>query len=220
MKPIGIFGGTFDPVHFGHLRAALELLQDLGLQEIRFVPCRVPPHRAPPVASPEQRLRMLQAALHGAPGLTIDTRELQRHGPSYSVDTLQALRAELRTMPLCLILGLDAFRGICDWHRWEELPELAHLVIAHRPGVAQPEGRSGELLAAHRVEDPAALCERPAGHMLLWPVTQLEISASAIRALVGAGKSPRWLMPDAVCRLVARESLYSRSGPGEGCRLS
>ncbi|MDP2325634.1 MAG: nicotinate (nicotinamide) nucleotide adenylyltransferase, partial [Gammaproteobacteria bacterium] len=146
-QPIGIFGGTFDPVHTGHLRTAHEFLAGLGLAEVRFIPSRLPPHRPPTVAPEALRLRMLEAALDGLPDFRVDDRELRRPGPSYMVDTLTSLRAEVGSQPLCLLLGLDAYLGIPAWHRFRELPELAHIVVARRPGFAgQIDGEAGDLL--------------------------------------------------------------------------
>ncbi len=207
---IGILGGTFDPIHHGHLRCAQELLQDLPLDEVRLVPSRIPPHRDTPHASVEQRLRMLKAALDGAPGFIVDDRELSREGPSYTVDTLHSLRAEFGTMPLCLIVGMDAFNSLDSWHRWQELIGLAHIVVAHRPGWLAPQtGAVAELLRRHAAQRSADLRAQPAGRVLPWPITGLDISASVIRAQVAAGKSPRFLVPDAVARIITAERLYA-----------
>ena len=138
MNPIGIFGGTFDPIHYGHLRTAFELLQALRLGELRFMPAGNPPHREQPMASAEQRVAMVRAATAGQPGFTVDDRETRREGPSYSVDTLAGLRAEHPTRPLCLIVGMDAFLGLPKWHQWQDILKLAHLVVAHRPGWRAP----------------------------------------------------------------------------------
>jgi nicotinate-nucleotide adenylyltransferase len=207
---IGILGGTFDPIHHGHLRSALELLQDLGLEEVRLIPCRTPPHRGMPSATPEQRLAMVRAAVAPQPGLRADERELDRDGASYTIDTLQSLRAELGdATPLCLILGADAFLGLPTWHRGTELIEFAHLVVMHRPGWEAPlSGPVAELADRRRIEDPAGLRDASAGHVLFWPVTQLDISATRIRADVRAGKSPRYLVPDAVWELIQTEEIY------------
>lgn len=207
---LGILGGTFDPVHFGHLRCALELKQDLPLRELRLLPCGTPPHRAVPHANAEQRLRMLRAALAETPEFVIDTRELFRNGPSYSVDTLRELRAEQGATPLCLIVGQDAFNALDTWHCWRELVELAHIVVAHRPGWLPPtRGAVADLLARHGVSDAAVLQRRVAGCILPRPVTALDISATAIRAAIAAGKSARYLLPDAVWRIIAAEALYA-----------
>ncbi len=207
---IGILGGTFDPIHHGHLRCAQELLQDLPLDEVRLIPCHIPPHRDAPHASALQRARMLQAAVEGVPGLRVDDRELSREGPSYTVDTLHGLRAEFGATPLCLIVGMDAFNGLDSWHRWQELIGLAHIVVAHRPGWRAPQtGAVAELLQRHAVDSASALRARPAGCVLPWPITALDISASAIRAQVAAGKSPRFLVPKAVVGIIAAEGLYA-----------
>ncbi len=207
---IGVLGGTFDPVHFGHLRAAVELREALGLDEVRLLPCGSPPHRDPPVASGADRRAMLEAAIAGEPGLAVDARELERPGPSYMVDTLASLRAELgHQEPLCLLVGSDAFAGLDRWHEWRRIPELAHLVVARRPGADLPgTGAVAELLAARRVHEVAALRTRPAGRILIQPVTLLDISATRIRALLAAGRSVRYLLPEAALEIVRARRLY------------
>lgn len=214
-RMIGIFGGSFDPIHLGHLRAALELRETLGLEQVRFIPCRRPPHRAAPVASAEQRAALLEAALRGEPAFRVDARELHRDGPSYTVDTLLSLRAELGAAPLCLILGMDAFQGFSTWHRWREVIELAHLVVAHRPGWMPPQsGAVAEMLAQRRVHGSAELRQSPGGRVLLCPVTQLDISSSHIRALVADGRSPRYLVPETVWALIQAHNIYRRAVNG------
>jgi nicotinate-nucleotide adenylyltransferase len=208
MHPVGILGGTFDPVHCGHLRSALELLTELELEEVRLIPCRIPPHRAAPIAAAEQRVAMLRAAVAGESALRVDTRELSRPGPSYTVGTLASLRSELGTTPLCLILGADAFAALDTWHRWGELVELAHLVVMRRPGRAHLHSAMRKCLQDRYVERPRALAERPCGYVLEWGVTQLAISATHIRSLLACGKSPRYLLPDSVLELIRREGLY------------
>jgi nicotinate-nucleotide adenylyltransferase len=215
-QPIGIFGGTFDPIHVGHLRTAHELMTGLDLAEVRFVPSRLPPHRPPTLAPEALRLRMLVAALDGLPGFRVDSRELLRSGPSFMVDTLASLRAEVGTQPLCLLLGLDAFLGLSTWDRWREIPELAHLVVARRPGFqhadgGQPDGEVGLLLASRATADYRDLSRMPAGRVLMHDVTQLEISSSAIRLLVAAGGDPCFLVPDAVRELILKTHIYANS---------
>lgn len=159
---IGLLGGTFDPIHFGHLRPALELYETLDLEQLRIIPCGTPPHRDPPCANGEQRLAMLRLALAGQPGLVIDPRELQRPGPSYMVDTLISLREELGDVPLALIIGMDAFHGLERWHRWRELVDLCHLIVIHRPGWQEPaEGELANLLTTRQTGDVAELRGRP-----------------------------------------------------------
>jgi nicotinate-nucleotide adenylyltransferase len=207
--PIGVFGGTFDPIHLGHLRPALEILEGVGLEEVRFIPCRVPPHRGEPHASPEQRWAMLHAAVWDQPGFCPDDRELRRDGPSYMVDTLASLRTERGETPLCLILGVDALLGLPTWHRWRELVELAHLIVMTRPGwVFQEQGELGDFVAKRQIGHPADLRTRPAGRIVFQAVTPLDISATAIRGLIAKGRSPRYLLPDAVWREIQQQRLY------------
>jgi nicotinate-nucleotide adenylyltransferase len=209
---IGVFGGTFDPVHFGHLRPALDVKQALALREMRLVPAFAPPHRQPPVANPGQRLTMLRAAVGDEPDLVVDNREMQREGVSYMVDTLLSLREELGDEPLCLVLGADAFMQLDGWHQWQQIPELAHLVIAHRPGwEMEVDLLSVELQRLWRqclAAEAAELTTQAAGKLWLQPVTQLDISATRIRALVAAGHSPRFLLPDSVWNLIRLHGLY------------
>ncbi len=212
MHPIGIFGGTFDPIHYGHLRSAFELLQALRLSEVRFMPAGDPPHRDTTIAAPEQRLNMVRAAIGRQPGFNVDDRELRRAGPSYSVDTLTELRAEMPDRSLCLIVGMDAFLGLPKWHRWQDILSLAHLVVAHRPGWRAPTmGPLGELLVdagTGRVDD---LHEAKAGRIFIHAVTQLEISSTEVRNLIASGRDPRYLMPDAVCELIQHSGCYTRT---------
>lgn len=213
LRPIGVLGGTFDPIHYGHLRPVLELLENLELAEVRFVPCRIPAHRDTPSITAEQRLDLVRLATAGQPGFVADDRELRRSGPSYMVDTLISLRAEVGATPLCLILGTDAFRELPTWWRWRELGELAHIVVMQRPGMAQPFSPPLEAFVAPRVvHDALALHRRSAGGILFQPVTQLDISATRIRALLARGQSPRYLLPEAVLASIHDRALY-RSSP-------
>ncbi len=200
---IGIYGGTFDPVHYGHLRTALEVKESLELDEVRFVPCRLPPHRRPPFFSSRLRLEFLTLATSDQPGFVVDAREIERPGPSYMVDTLSSLRQEEGDRTLCLIVGLDAFLGLPGWHRWEALFDLAHIVVMDRPGYRpewpphlkpQVEGRKSD--------EVAALRRQPSGRIYFQRVTLLEISATSIRQCLKEGKSPRYLMPDQVLNLI------------------
>jgi nicotinate-nucleotide adenylyltransferase len=209
MKTIGIFGGTFDPIHFGHLRTAFELLQALRLSEMRFMPAGTPPHRDITVATAEQRLAMVQAATQGQPGFVVDDREVRREGLSYSVDTMRTLRADFPQCSLCLIVGMDAFLGLPKWHQWRELLDLAHLVVAHRPGWRAPSmGPLGELLVDRGTGRIGDLHESKAGCIYIHAVTQLEISSTEVRKLIGAGRDPRYLMPDAVRAIIEQTGCY------------
>lgn len=211
--PIGIFGGTFDPVHFGHLRPVLEVLEELDLAEVRLIPCHIPPHRDLPQIGGNYRKELLQLAVAGVPRLVVDDRELARPGPSYTVDTLASLRREFPAVSLCLILGMDSFLGLPGWHRWRELAELAHLVVLDRPGSAPSvEGELADWLADRRIESSQRLGTTRAGAVYFHPVTQLDISASRIRRLIADGRPPRFLMPDAVWRRIAEQGLYDWRG--------
>lgn len=209
MKPIGVFGGTFDPIHYGHLRTAFEMLQALEFAEVRFIPCGDPPHRGGTFADARLRFRLVDVAVRGQAGFVSDDRELRRDGPSYSIDTLSDLRREFPQRSLGLILGMDAFLGLPKWHRWTEILDLAHIVVAHRPGWRAPDmGALGELIAAHgthRVED---LHQATHGRIHIHAVTQLEIASTEIRELVAAGRDPRFLMPDAVRDVIEETGIY------------
>lgn len=209
---IGVFGGTFDPIHYGHLRPALEVLRGLGLERMHLVPCGDPPHREPPRISAAHRLRMAEIACVGEPRFLVDDREITREGPSYTVDTLRGLRAEIgRDAPLCLVIGMDAFRMLDTWSRWETIPTLAHLVVMARPGSDAPgDGPLAELLARAGTDDPAALRATPAGRVLVFPVTRLDIAATRIRDELGQGLEPRYLLPDAVLEYIREYGLYAR----------
>ncbi len=211
MAPIGIFGGTFDPIHYGHLRTAFELLQALKLGEVRFMPAGNPPHREVTIADPEARLAMVKAAIDDQPGFVVDDREMRREGPSYSVDTLAELRSELPTRSICLIVGMDAFLGLPKWHQWRELLDLAHLIVAHRPGWRAPTmGPLGEMLVDRGTGRILDLHENNAGRIYIHAVTQLEISSTELRQVIASGRDPRYLMPDAVCELIRNSNVYTR----------
>lgn len=211
---IGILGGTFDPVHFGHLRAALEVLAACRLAAVHLMPCAQPPHRPAPAAPVELRLRMLREAIACEPRLVADERELRRPGPSYMVDSLTLLRGENPARGLCLVLGADAFLGLPSWHRWREIVALAHIIVVHRPGwQLQAEGELGRLLAERRDDDVAALHRAAAGIIRVQPVTSLDISSSAIRELASRGGDPRFLVPEPVRDLILSTGCY-RQPPG------
>jgi len=211
-QAIGILGGTFDPIHFGHLRTALELYQALDLAEVRFIPCYQPVHRKLPIASSEDRLAMVRSAIAGEPAFSVDPCEIHRKGPSYMIDTLEDLRKKLPDTPLCLIIGIDAFLGFPSWHRYEEILQLANLVVAHRPQYHLPHtGTVAELMKQRLTHNPAAIHENLAGHLVLHPVTPLEISATDIRKQIAMGRNPRYLLPDSVYKYIQQHGVYSLS---------
>lgn len=212
-RPLAIFGGTFDPIHIGHLRAAWEASEALDA-EVRIVPAKIPPHRPQPVAGAAERAAMLRAAVAGQDRLALDLRELEREGPSYTFDTLTSLRAEIGgARPLVVLIGADAFAGLSEWHRWRELFDLAHMCVLTRP--AQIPAMSGELaaeVASRTVDDMAGLRDGPAGCVLNMVVSALGISATRIRALLAEGREPRWLVPDALLDDAALLQPYRGAG--------
>jgi nicotinate-nucleotide adenylyltransferase len=214
--PIGMLGGTFDPIHYGHLRLAEELSEKLRLEEVRFVPSGTPPHRSAPLVASDHRLAMTRLATAGNTRFKVDERETRRAGPGYTFDTLKELRAEAgEARPLALLLGADAFLEFATWHRWHEIFGLAHVVVAHRPGfpverwaerMPQPLARE---YSARLMQQPLAIHLSPAGGIVVQPFTALEISATAIRDMLRAGASPRYLLPGAVLDYIRANHLYS-----------
>lgn len=210
MRPtIGLLGGTFDPVHNGHLRMALELKESLRLDEMRLLPCHRPPHRAAPGATSDQRVTMVRLAVADCPELQIDERELRRTTMSYTLDTLRELREELgREVSLVLALGMDAFAGLHTWHRWGELLDHAHVALIARSGYFLPKtGEIADLLRA-RQAPVAALNERACGAIVQPNLSLLAISATAIRASIAKGSSAQFLVPDAVWKYIIAQNLY------------
>ena len=213
---IGILGGTFDPIHYGHLRLATAVQSALGLAQVHVIPSGVPPHREAPCASPEDRLAMAQLGCAEFPGLEPDDREVRRAGPSYTVVTLQELHNEDRNRPLALLLGTDALQGLAGWHRWQQLFTLAHLVVVERPGtsfdVAALAPPLREQWERRLTTDPARLARQLAGSIVRVPVAPQPISATAIRAALERGAAGRaevaGLLPAAVLAYIERNQLY------------
>ncbi len=203
---IGIYGGTFNPVHYGHLRTALEVKELFALDQLRLIPCRLPVHREAPEVSAELRLHMLEIALSNTVGLHVDRRELDRPGPSYMVDTLQSLRAENPEQTLVLFMGLDAFAGLERWHRWQTLFELAHLVVMTRPAFARPA--LSAFLQQRLCHERQQLQQQRAGLLCFASVTALDISASLIRQLIAHGRDPKFLLPDELIGFIRQHQLY------------
>lgn len=214
---LGIMGGTFDPVHYGHLRTALEFRQLLSLDEVRLIPSAVPPHRPQPLAGSAARLAMLQIAVDKTGFMKVDERELARGGHSYTVDTLLSIREEINAVDsVCMLLGSDAFCNLQKWDRWERILELCNLVVASRPGFARGEGK--EVLSHYAsclVSEPGQLSENPAGKVLVTQFTQLDISATAIRHSFATGQSPRFLLPQEVINYINMQGLYGKQAEEE-----
>lgn len=207
---IGIFGGTFDPVHYGHLRTALDVQQALSLTQVRFIPCGEPPHRNKPVADPLQRLAMVRAAIAGQAGFVVDDREIRRGGPSFMVDTLASLKKDFASETLCLMLGADAFNGLPQWHCWQDIFALANIVVMQRPGEESILPRPPALsdILKQRLVNVEDVHKKTHGAICQVEVTQLAISASAIREKWQQGKDIRFYTPDAVLTLIRQQKIY------------
>jgi len=207
---LAIFGGTFDPVHFGHLRAAVEAKEILQLQCLTLLPAGNPPHRGSTFASAADRLAMLQLAVQDCPDLQVDAREVQREGNSYMVDTLSELRSEIGPVrPLSLLLGQDAVNGLDSWMQWRRLFGLAHIIVMRRPDARHEYSAelSAELAPRLRTHSQA-LQQHPSGLVLPVEVTQLAISSTDIRQRLQRGKSCRFLLPEAVNVYIQQHRLY------------
>lgn len=209
---IGVMGGTFDPIHNGHLRITEEVREQLGLRRVHFIPCHIPPHRGRPVVDSGLRKEMVASAIMGNTHYVLDERELRREGPSYMVDTMASLRDEVGDEPIVLIMGADAFLGFDRWHRWQALLELCHLVITCRPGWQLDNYAHSpaldQLLRERGVTDADALRGVSGGKVLMVPVTQLDISSSAIRTALAEKGSVRYLLPEPVLQIIEGNGLY------------
>jgi nicotinate-nucleotide adenylyltransferase len=217
-KPaIGILGGTFDPIHYGHLRLAEEMLELAHLRQIRFIPAGTPPHREAPQVSARHRSAMVQLAIADQPSFVLDEREVDRASPCYTVDTLRELRAELgAAQPLCLLMGGDAFLQLHTWHEWERLFELAHIVVGSRPGFTLEDRihTAPPALRSHyqqRLCYAAALSQQPSGGIAELAIPELEISATLIRSRVAENRSIRYLLPNAVADYIHQHHLYQHA---------
>lgn len=214
VTPLGIFGGTFDPVHFGHLRLAEEARETLGLGQVLWIPAGRPPLRGTPHTPAADRLAMVRLAVAGNPAFAIDAAEAGAPGPSYTIDTLQRLRAlHGAQRPLVLLLGADAFARLEGWHRWRELFGLAHFAVATRPGHGARVGTGGTALDAEfsaRLGTPADIATSPAGRVVPFDMRALDISATALRAYLDSGVSPRYLAPETVLDYISTHRLYRR----------
>lgn len=216
--PLGIFGGTFDPVHLGHLRLAEEAAEALELVKVRWIPAGWPALRGAPRVAAAQRLEMVRLAIGGNPRFELDGAEVEAAQPSYTVPTLERLRRDEHIgseRPLVLLVGADAFAGMAGWHRWESLFELAHVGVAHRPGYpvdveALPPALAA-VFRARRSADLAELKAAPAGRIATFAMTQLDISATKIRTLLSNRRSTRYLLPDALIAYIGQHHLYSEN---------
>ncbi len=210
---IGIFGGTFDPVHYGHIKPVLDVKQSLGLEELRFIPCSVPAHRAAPVATVAQRLAMLHAAIDEYENCIIDERELNRQGVSYMVDTLQILQYDLSGKVFCLIIGMDAFFGLNQWYQWQRIFSLANCVVTYRPGfelnLAQLPADLCSEVKQRQIDSIKAFAGQQQGAIFFMPVTQIDISATDIRQRIKNKQSIEEFVPPAVNNVIQQQKIYA-----------
>ena len=216
--PIGIFGGTFDPIHNGHLRLAQEALEQCELAAVRIIPAGIPPHRNAPHAAVEHRLEMARLAVADNPAFLLDEREIHRDGPSYTVDTLVSLRGKLGDeQPLCLLMGGDAFLQLDTWHEWRRLFDLAHVVVMQRNGrplgnaILDADASLHEEYRTRLAPAPQALHETSAGRIAVLDMPTLEISATGIRNRCIQNRSLRYLVPDAVADYIQSHHLYTET---------
>jgi nicotinate-nucleotide adenylyltransferase len=212
MARIGLLGGTFDPIHFGHLGMAQELAQALALDTVKFIPAAVPPLKSQPSASAADRCAMVQLAIANNPDFQLDERELKRTGPSYTVETLRSLRSELSEQDsLVLFIGSDAFKQFNRWHQWQEIIRLCHIALVARPDSDVSTGLNPELvtfLQDHYTENAMDLQSESAGLITMQAITPLAISSSAIREQLKNRQSARYLTPDCVLDYIAQHGLY------------
>lgn len=209
-KRIGLFGGTFDPVHFGHLRPAVELAEAFKLNTLYLAPNHRPAHRGPTQASTPHRIAMLQLAIENTQRLAVDAREAMRDKPSYTVDTLTEIHQEQPDAQLLFFMGLDAFAKFDTWHQWQRVLELANLVVMRRPGAAHSDF-SSQLLATQQTNCGITVSDTKSGVIEECDVTQLAISATDVRRRIDQQLTVRFLLPEAVSEYIVTESLYRKA---------
>lgn len=207
--PIGIFGGTFDPIHYGHTKIAEVLIQSLDLQEMLFIPNKKPMYRKHPAASAEDRLAMVRLATSKNPKFIVNDLELHRPGPTYSIDTITTLRERMPNQPLCLILGTDVFSKMNSWHNWKAIPSLVHLVIINRPKVTLPhEPWLSDLLKEREITDSKKLQSAPGGYIFQHELKPMLISATEIREKLNTGDDVSAEIDPDVLRYIKQHHLY------------
>ena len=203
---IGLLGGTFNPIHFGHLRSSLDMAEQLGLDTVRIIPAKLPPLREKPTINAEHRLEMVKLAIVTEPRFVLDAREFQRNEVSYTVDTLRSLRQELgQDVSLCWMMGMDAYQNFTQWHQWQKILQLCHLVVAHRPNYSPNENKQ---LNRYHTAQLGDLSHYAAGKIHFIAVTQLDISATMLRQRRKDNRSLQYLLPDAVYNYINEKKLY------------
>jgi len=209
LTPIGILGGTFDPIHLGHIKIAEATKQKCYLKKIIFIPCNIPAHRYKPIATPAQRLKMTQLAIKDHPNFIVDDREIKRAGTSFMLDTLKSLKQDYPDNPLVLILGLDAFAGLDTWHQWEKLIDYAHLVVVNRAGVKiELPAPIKTLLQTTEVFDAKALQTKQNGLIYQLHIDPIPISATKIRQQLRDGQTPIDTLAENVYNYIRKKEIY------------
>ena len=208
--PLGFLGGAFDPVHIGHLRGAMAARDTLNLERVDLIPAAQSPLKNQATVDADHRLAMLELAVADLHGIAADCRELDRPGPSYTVDTLEGLRHEYGAeRTLVWIIGADILATLPQWSRWRQLLDFAHLVVMGRPDAEPHSSEVSAWLEEHKV-NKAGLLSRPGGGVFILAQPLLDISSSDIRAMLAAGLDPRFLLPDAVMEYISDHALFSR----------
>ncbi|QIZ77584.1 nicotinate-nucleotide adenylyltransferase [Ferrimonas lipolytica] len=206
---LGLFGGTFNPVHNGHLRCALEVQRGLELDRVDLLPNAIPPHKTSPGVSAEQRLAMVELACANHPQLTVDGRELNRLGNSYTVDTLAEIKAQQPQAQLHFIIGMDSLLNFHQWHQYQQILEFTHLIVCHRPGhQLHPSSTAAALLEKHQRHSVKALQQHASGGIFLFAATQLDIASSALREQMANGQAADFLLPPQVVDYIEQNQLY------------
>lgn len=204
-----ILGGTFDPIHCGHLISAIEIRETLGIESLRLVPCKLPPHREAPGCSAVKRLEMVRLAVGEIDGLCVDDREMNRQGNSYTFDTLKSIREEIgEGIPLVMTCGIDSFVTLPEWYRWDKILEISHVLVLDRPGWDLDGQQVLTLLGKNGLDEPDNLMAEPSGYATRLTLTQLDISSTNIRTRVRQDKSVKYLIPDVVAQFIEENGIY------------
>lgn len=208
----GFYGGTFDPIHQGHLQSALYVQQACQLDSLALLPCHLPPHRASPTSS-MHRTEMVRLAIAPYPQLTLSLLELERETPSYTVDTLTQLKLQYPADTLCFVIGMDSLCYLTRWHRWQHILHLCHLLVLQRPGYLSSDGDAPELLRQYGAQSVAALRNQPAGQILLLQNPLMDVSATAIRQ----GTAPVGQQIAEVQTYIHQHQLYPQQKQDKNC---
>lgn len=206
---LGILGGTFDPIHNGHLYIADQVIQHLGLQQLLLIPCKQPVLKTSAHARAADRLAMLELASEALANIHIDKREILRDSPSYMVDTLASLQQDYPEQALCLIVGRDAFNDLPKWHQWQQLLSLCHLIVIERPNCpAVNDPVLEQLIAGQQVDSVSALKQTLAGCIYFLTCPPTPLSSTGIRQAIADGEMPKASLPNEVWPYIQKNKLY------------